>query len=177
MPLLRVAPHSSSIPSLSNPTQRQRSYIPVLSRALIFSSSPLLIYSIPVRFTACHSFSNAYLRQSFPLPYKSGRHFAVAFLNLSSRHCSLTNHVISFPLQLFAGQFFAPLNSSCAIPRFSLLFHRFCYTVSFRCLSSPFVAVQSFSVASLFCSVPLRLKSCYCTTSSQVKAPFPEFRH
>lgn len=102
MPLLRVAPHSSSIPSLSNPTQRQRSSNPVLSRALIFSSSPLLIYSIPVRFTACHSFSNAYLRQSFPLPYKSGRHFAVAFLNLSSRHCSLTNHVISFPLRFSA---------------------------------------------------------------------------
>lgn len=38
-------------------------------------------------------------------------------------------------------------------------------------------AFHDYSFAVPITTGPLRLKPCYCTTSSQVKAPFPEFRH
>nr|DAR56370.1 MAG TPA: hypothetical protein [Caudoviricetes sp.] len=107
---------------------------------MLFYAIALPFYSVPVRFTACHSFSNAYLRQSFPLPDKSGRLFAIAFLNLSSRHCSLTNHVISFPLRFSAllylpWQFLTSLRLCTAslLQRFTLLLFTFalpCFAIA-----------------------------------------------
>ena len=107
---------------LSKPTQRRCSSIPFYSGALIFSSSPLLYLSTPfhcftylLRSSANLISSVADLRFPVPLPYKSGLHFSIAFLNLSSRHCSIANHFFAIAMLYLPWQFLTPLRLCTSI--------------------------------------------------------------
>ena len=144
-------------------------------------SIALPFYSIQSHLVTILNLATAFQRVSFPLPYKSGRHFAVTFLNLSSRHFSIANHFFAIAIISHPWLFLTPLLPCSSMlchsvanlgPCFSLLSNAFCYAIRFYSLALP-VPCFEFQLY----SIPLRLRPCYCTTSSQVKAPFPEFRH
>ena len=82
---------------------------PVRCLPTLDHSIALPFYSIQSHLITILNLATAFQRVSFPLPCKSGRHFAVTFLNLSSRHCSIANHFFAIAMIYHPWQFLTPL--------------------------------------------------------------------
>ena len=139
--------------------------IPMLINSFRLHSFARLCYSFPPPINALLFLSSANQRPSIPLP-----HYSIPILFYAFLIRRISCPCASVAVHLDTAQFL------CKSERF-ISFRFLRKSAQFLRFSTPLHASQLLGKSLLLCSVALRRKPCYCTTSSHVNAPFPEFRH